>query len=242
MFIDPLDHLFAELHRLDLLLHREILCLRATYALSLDEFRGLYVSNEQVDHYIEQAVGPTQETPAVRDLTVQAEAIRWANAARVPAGFPWHRLVTAFDLSPVEQDILLLALAPEIDLKYEHLYAYLNNDVTRKWPTCDLALRLLAPDRAQRMCLRKNLLPQAPLFRHGLLQPIQPAPERPSWLAGGFHITASLPHFLLGHSYQSPALAPFVAYRLPTTTWDAVPGSTPQRAALQRLAGLYRQP
>ena len=29
----------------------------------------------------------------------------------------------------------MLAVAPEIDLKYETLFAYLNNDITRKWPT-----------------------------------------------------------------------------------------------------------
>jgi hypothetical protein len=33
------------LSRLDLLIHREILRLRANYELSLDEFRGLYVSD-----------------------------------------------------------------------------------------------------------------------------------------------------------------------------------------------------
>jgi ATPase family associated with various cellular activities (AAA) len=240
MFTDPLEHLSAELQRLDLLLHREILCLRATYALSLDEFRGLYISDEQVDHYINQALGQTQETPAVQELTERAETLRVANAARITAALPWHRLMTAFELSRVERDILLLALAPEIDLKYESLYAYLNNDVTRKWPTCDLALRLFARSRAQRMSLRKYLLPQAPLFRHSLLQPIQHAPERPSWLAGGFCITASLPHFLLGHACQSPALAPFVEYRLPATVWETVPVSARLRSELQRLVSLYQ--
>ena len=55
---------------------------------------------------------------------------------------PGRRLVAEFSLSPIEQDILLLAVAPEIDLKYETLFAYLNNDITRKWPTFDLALRI----------------------------------------------------------------------------------------------------
>ena len=41
--------LAAELDRLDALVHRAILRLRAGYELSLDEFRGLYVSDEQVD-------------------------------------------------------------------------------------------------------------------------------------------------------------------------------------------------
>ena len=44
------------LQRLDLLLHREILRLRASYQLSLDEFRGLYISDEQVNQLVNRAV------------------------------------------------------------------------------------------------------------------------------------------------------------------------------------------
>ena len=69
---------------------------------------------------------------------------------------PGRRLVAEFSLSPIEQDILLLAVAPEIDLKYETLFAYLNNDITRKWPTFDLALRV-------RRCSRRAKNRGAPL-------------------------------------------------------------------------------
>ncbi|HEY3014465.1 MAG TPA: hypothetical protein VGJ41_05105, partial [Nocardioides sp.] len=37
---------------LDLAVHREILRLRARYELSMDELRGLYVSDEQVDRLV----------------------------------------------------------------------------------------------------------------------------------------------------------------------------------------------
>src|SRR6185369_750347 len=37
---------------LDVALHREVLRLRARYELSLDELRGLYVSDEQVDRLL----------------------------------------------------------------------------------------------------------------------------------------------------------------------------------------------
>ena len=57
-------YLDAALHRLDLLLHREILRLRARYQLSLDEFRGLYVSDEQVDHLVRQTCADSGEHPA----------------------------------------------------------------------------------------------------------------------------------------------------------------------------------
>ena len=56
MLTEPMEHLAVELQRLDLLLHREILRLRASYQLSLDEFRGLYISDEQVNQLINRAL------------------------------------------------------------------------------------------------------------------------------------------------------------------------------------------
>ena len=54
--MEPRDYLSVALQRLDLLLHREILRLRASYQLSLDEFRGLYISDEQVNQLVNRAV------------------------------------------------------------------------------------------------------------------------------------------------------------------------------------------
>jgi hypothetical protein len=112
------DFLSIELQRLDLLLHREILRMRAAYQLSLDEFRGLYISDEQVDGLVDrgrEAQGLASAT--VAELTRQADELHEASCAMRPVHSPWVRLTAEFGLSPEEQDILLLALAPEIDLK-----------------------------------------------------------------------------------------------------------------------------
>ena len=42
-----------------------------------------------------------------------------------------------------EEQCILICLAPEIDRKYEKLYAYLQDDITRKKPSVDLILSLL---------------------------------------------------------------------------------------------------
>ena len=161
MFTEPLKHLTTELQRLDLLLHREILRLRAAYQLSLDEFRGLYISDEQVNGLIDRGMGFSGPLSAVDDLTKRAEELGKANAERLSGDLPWQRLAAEFGLEPVEQDLVLLAVAPEIDIKYETLYAYLNNDITRKWPTCDLALRLLGTEPALKLDVRRYLSREA---------------------------------------------------------------------------------
>lgn len=139
------QYLNHELQRLDVFLHREILRLRARYRLSLDEFRGLYVSDEQVDSLVRRMPGPAdilEELPRPCDEPHE-----------------WKML----ELSPFEHDVLLLALARELNLKYETIYAYLQNDVARKKPSVELALRVCSnPDH-------NAFLPEGRLFDTGLL-------------------------------------------------------------------------
>src|ERR1700752_281736 len=190
---DTSEYLSLKLQRLDVLLHREILRLRARYQLSLDEFRGLHISDEHVDQLIDQEVEYTGETSATEELTQRAEVLRSADEDIL-----WRRLADEFSLSTTEQDILLLALAPELDLKYETLYGYLNNDVTRKWPTHDLALRIFAKDEAQRLLVRSYLTVNATLFSSGLLQSISAGPQQSSTLAAGYSVAPAVLHYLLG--------------------------------------------
>jgi ATP-dependent 26S proteasome regulatory subunit len=230
--MDPSEYLSVELQRLDLLLHREILRLRAGYQLSVDEFRGLYISDEQVNQLIDRALNYEGATSTTEELTSRAEALRAANLNQCDDS-PWRRLSHEFSLSPLEQDILLLAVAPEIDLKYETLYGYLNNDITRKWPTCDLAMRLFAGNAEGKLDVRRYLMPQLTLFSSGLLQPLPSIPTRPTWLATGFSAAPMVSHYLSGVAGLDPHLTPFVELRTPAIEWERLPLTVDQRAALQ---------
>src|SRR3989442_2269932 len=173
----PTGYLSNELKRLDLLIHREIVRMRARYNLSLDEFRGLYISDEQVDSYVHTQENQDGSEERVEMLSARVKALRAVDAGRSATDTPFGRLAQEFGLVSFEIDVLLLALAPELDLKYETLYAYLNNDVGRKWPSYGLALRLFADTIDERTKLRRSLLPGATLLREGLLVHI----ERPAY-------------------------------------------------------------
>src|SRR5258707_5745451 len=151
-FLGARELLKAELGRLDFLLHREILRLRADHLLSEGDLRGLYVSDAQVDALLRQAPsGEGQPLPDVDALTAEADRLRAVDAVRAaPHPMPLARVATLFGLLEFERDVLLLAIAPELDLRYEVFYSYMNNDVTRKRPTCDLALRLLCVSKEER--------------------------------------------------------------------------------------------
>ena len=151
--------LFAELERLDILLHREILRLRARYQLSLDEFRGLYVSDHQVDALIARQSAPHAD---VQEMTKAAEKLRACNAEMKPP--EWARVQAEFLLSDFELDVLLVAIAREMHLKYDTIYAYVNNDITRKKPTGNWSCVCLAK-RGAICCSPKQLCSVMDFFR-----------------------------------------------------------------------------
>ena len=139
---------------LDAMLEREILRLRGRYQLSLDEFRGLYISDEQIDALLTAAGIPPAPAPDWQPPPALA------------------RLTDIFALDAAATAVLALALAPETDQKYATLIAYLNDDVRRRWPTIDLACRLFGPAAVP------ALAPDGPLFGPGLLLPLTNAETR----------------------------------------------------------------
>ena len=186
--------LAASLLRLDERIEREVLRLRVRYQLSVDEFRGLYVSDQQVDRLIAASREPDGAAPPVASRP----------AAGAAAAFPrWRQVAETFALSPLEEDLLLVATAPELDLKYETLYAYLNDDVTRKWPTADLAQRLLA-DVDDAGDVLGALAPGATLMARQILRRVAAPAARPAVRNVGFALDPALAHWLHG---QDPGRA-----------------------------------
>ena len=187
-----------ELRRLDLLIHREILRLRAGYQLSLDELRGIYVSDEQVDALVAEM--RTDGSPDVTTLTRDADALRASDAS------PLAAIARLLDLDLFERDALLVALAPELDLKYESLYGYLNNAAARRHATVDLVLRLCGRGPAE----RARLASSSRLMREGFLEAIDPPSDHRPELARELVAAPALTSALLGLPPFDARLAAFV--------------------------------
>ena len=194
------DRFEQDLAWLDLLLEREILRLRARYELTLDELRGLYISDQQVDDLLRR--GAPAADPLL-ELNAQAQALQGSRRGDTPLA----RLKGLLGLTSLEADLLLLALAPELALKYETLYAYLNNDITRRHPTVDLAVRVLGDAAAAEV--REALCPGARLFSLGLLDWLETAEPR-SALARGFLLSPPATAALQDLPLEDPRLPPGV--------------------------------
>ena len=117
---------------------------RAADADPEDRFRGLYISEPQVDALLAGPVGPL--VPPAADgaaTTLLAELdARAAEAEASGARIRLRELSRAFGLSPVDLELLLVALAPDLDPRFERLYGYLHDDVSRRRASVGLALEL----------------------------------------------------------------------------------------------------
>lgn len=82
--------------------------------------------------------------------------------------------------------MIFIALAPEFDLRYEKLYSYLQDDVSKKRPSVDLVLNLLCADASAKLQMRSRFLSDAPLVRHGLIQLVQDSGHTDSPLLAHF--------------------------------------------------------
>ena len=93
-------------------------------------------------------------------------------------------------------------MVPDLDSRFERLYGYLNDDVTRRRATVGLALTL-ADQPSASAAARARLLPGAPLIDRALLQ-VEDA-DRP-FLTRALRVPDRVAAHLLGDDAADPAL------------------------------------
>ncbi|GAA3602001.1 ATP-binding protein [Kineosporia mesophila] len=120
-----------------------------------DPLRGLFLSAEAVTYLLDRRPDPVPGTDA------------YAAALRRPEG-RLLSLAETFALSPLDLHILVVALAPDVSRRFEPLYGYLNDDVSRRRATVALALEL-AGLQTDQILARARFHPGAPLFADHLI-------------------------------------------------------------------------
>lgn len=79
---------------------------------------------------------------------------------------PLPRLSQQLKLKPLEEDILIACLAPELDRRFEAMYAYLQDDLTSRSPTVDMLLRLFTSTEGERAAARLIFDKASPLMQY----------------------------------------------------------------------------
>jgi hypothetical protein len=218
----PFDDLLSGLRRLDSLLTQAVTVAQVAHGpgAAADPFRGLHISQDEVARLLAREPGEAQESAS--DSNSDDTRLLW--------------LKRAFDLSTFDIDLILIALVLEFDLRYERLYAYLQDDVSKKRPTIDLALNLLCPSAAEKPARRARFEPDAPLVRHGLLHLLpDPHQAQPPLLAYYLKLDEQIVRFLLGQDGLDARLASFCQMVQATVSLDALPLHAEVKQALSAL-------
>ncbi|HEY2360456.1 MAG TPA: ATP-binding protein [Candidatus Angelobacter sp.] len=127
---------------------------------------GMVVSDNEAKRLLGR---PEPTTSRFRSGSLwQATATRRAGSHAQSTNLPLQMVQERFALSPFEVECMLACLAPELEARYQKLFGYLNDDVTQKYPSVDLLLRLLSMPDESAAC-RSLLTPASPLLRDGLL-------------------------------------------------------------------------
>jgi hypothetical protein len=180
-----------------------------------DPFRGLYISQRDAERLLDPWPGTpapdieAPEAPPLLDVIDQDAALA--------------RLARAYGLSSFDLDLILIALAPELDLRYERLYAFLQDDVSRRRPSVDLALNLLCATRDLKLAGLERFTSDAPLIRCELISlEVEPNHANPPLLGHVLKLDGALVRCLLGHGGLDPVLRSSCALLGPC--WARKPG------------------
>ena len=227
-----LAHLLAEMERVDLLLRAQVAHARQLNTVD-ERFQGLYISEHELDALLVRpngvpswALGSDEHRERVsagldalkQNTDSAADAsIRAGTSLRLP------RLIALYGLDRFETDCLLVCLAPELDLRYERIYAYLQDDVTKKKPSVDLILSLLSSSPHDKLIGRFHFADDARLLRTRLIEFVDDGTQgKQPLLARHLRLDDRIAAFLLGSDRVDTRIQPFSSVVTPEMTLDAL--------------------
>lgn len=212
-----LVHLLDELARIDVLVRAAVV--RARRIVGDDAFRGLAISEADIDTLLDRSIGQPHWLSApslphvgaiLEEKRAQIDERRGLTRA---AGISLRldELARRFGLTAFDVDVLLVALLPEIDTRYERIFGYLHDDVTQKQPRVDVVLGLLCSSLEGRFSARTRFAPAAPLLRHELVHLFSPTPRNTTpLLSCALKVDERILEYLHGSDDIEPSLARWV--------------------------------
>ncbi|HEU4874754.1 MAG TPA: ATP-binding protein [Pyrinomonadaceae bacterium] len=197
------------------------------FAPETQPYPGLTITKSEISRCLEQDHPRSSFT--VDEAMIQQPLFRQSDNG--DSKLAW--VGAEYGLSVFDLDVILIALAPELDLGYEKVFGYLQDDITCKRPTLDLTLTVLCP-ASKRQAGRRHFNPDAPLRKNGLLQLI-PSDHGRSELAHQLRLDEGLISLLLDRQGLDLRLKGFCQLIEPTIPLAEVPIDVEIKRALEIL-------
>jgi hypothetical protein len=185
-----------------------------------DRFRGLYISDAQVDGLLTNPGAARIDDPwTAAAMEALAALDRSADVAEAAGqDIRLRRLARAFALEPDDVELLLIALAPDLDPRFERLYGYLHDDVSRRRASAGLALEMAGTGSGVSSgAERVRLGPHGTLVSNGLVL-VEDA-DRP-FLTRSLRVADRVTAHLLGDDKPDAAIADLLIESRPAPIGD----------------------
>lgn len=221
-----LDALMADIRLLDERVQLAIERLRNALGDEIDPTqRGLVIEEGDVEGWLSNLGSANSPEQPI----ASASGLRGQQGGRLAA------LASLFGLHPLEQAILLTVLAPELDLTYSNLYAYVQDDVTKKTATLDLVGTLWCSSMEDRLLARRAISANSTLRRHLLISVDDSLALTSPLLSRPLQLDQRVAAYLLGADDTDPMLAGSV--KLVKPSQNIYPTlSAGQMRSLERIA------
>ena len=211
-----LIHVLRRLELIEARVRAAVARRRTTDPETDDRFRGLYISQAHVDRLLaEKSAPPPPDAGAAQardDIEATADA-----AERAGADPRLRRLARNFRLDEIDIELLLIAMAPDVDARFERLFGYLQDDVSRRRASVGLGLELCGLPLSSAYA-RSRLAPGAPLVDECLV--LIEETERPV-LTRSLRVPDRVAGHLLGSDIPDPVVAALAYECEPATFQEA---------------------
>ena len=173
-----IDYLLDELKLLDIRIYLEILKQKQTQSAELfEELKGLVVSEREVCSLL--GIGLPEEKDKSEINEFERKILRIQKAINIKKNHTLEQdtfltlpyFSSVFGLSYFEERCIIVAMASELDRKYEKLYAFLQDDINSKKPTIELCLKMFCKDEKERLECRKYFEKDGKLYKYFLEKP-----------------------------------------------------------------------
>ena len=165
---ESLTHVLRRLELIEARVRAAVARRRATDPETDDRFRGLYISQGHVDRLLAEKSVPAAPDAGAAKAREEIEAAADA-AERDGADLRLRRLARNFRLDEIDIELVLIAMAPDVDARFERLYGYLQDDVSRRRASVGLGLELCGLPSSSAYA-RSRLAAGAPLVDEYLVQ------------------------------------------------------------------------
>lgn len=224
------DHLSDELVKIEIMLHRQVLRHRKNMSDGkVNEFAGLCITDDEISRLLNKKPKNYQnkdycgEEPKTVSMTKTLELLQSQIARKMQLSkeknvyLPLLHLAHIFHLTIFELNTILLCSAPELNNKFAMLYAYLQNDVTKKFPSINLITELLCFPDHNNLETQIFINPNMPLLKYHLIK-FDGSKEHVPGLRDQLKIDARILDFLLGSNLPDYRITDYVKMINPETT------------------------